>query len=46
MIIERTPKHALCNFRLFRASYLCEHQTKAVFGQKLIVGWGLAQSST
>ena len=31
---------ALCNFRLLRASSLCEHQTKAVFDLKLMVGWG------
>ena len=29
---------AVCNFRLLRVSYLCEHRTKAVFDQKLIVG--------
>ncbi len=31
---------ALCIFRLVRASNLCEYQTKAVFGLKLIFGWG------
>ena len=31
---------ALCNFRLVRASNLCEHQTKAVFDLKFMVGWG------
>ena len=40
MIIERTPKHALCNFLLFRVSNLYEHRTKVVFDLKLIVGWG------
>ncbi len=30
----------MCNFRLLGISNLCEHQTKAVFDQKLIVGWG------
>ncbi len=30
----------LCIFWLFRASNLCEHRTKAVFVQKLIVGCG------
>ena len=29
-----------CNFRLLRVSNLCEHQTKAVFGLKLMVGGG------
>ena len=28
------------NFRLCRASNLCEHRTKAVFELKLMVGWG------
>ena len=27
-------------FCLLRASNLCEHQTKAVFNLKLMVGWG------
>ncbi len=30
----------MCIFRLFRVSNLREHQTKAVFDLKLIVGWG------
>ncbi len=30
----------MCNLRLLRVSNLCEHQTKAVFDLKLIVGWG------
>ena len=30
----------MCNFRLFLASNLCEHQTKAAFDLKLMVGWG------
>ncbi len=30
----------MCIFYLFRASNLCEHQTKAVFDLKLMVGWG------
>ena len=30
----------MCNFRLLRVSNLCEHQTKAVFGLKLMVGGG------
>ena len=31
---------ALCICRLLRVSNLCEHQTKAVFDLKLMVGWG------
>ena len=31
---------AMCIFRLFRASNLCEHQTNVVFDQKLMVCWG------
>ena len=31
---------AVCNFRLLRASNLCEHQTKVVFELKLVVGGG------
>jgi len=30
----------VCNFCLLRVSNLCEHQTKAVFGLKLMVGGG------
>jgi len=30
----------MCIFRLLRVSNLCEHQTSAVFDQKLMVGWG------
>ena len=30
----------MCNLRLLRVSNLCEHQTKADFDLKLIVGWG------
>ena len=30
----------MCILRLSLVSNLCEHQTKAVFEQKLIVGWG------
>ena len=30
----------MCIFRLLRASNLCEHQTSAVFDQKLMVGLG------
>ena len=30
----------MCNSRLLRASNLCEHQTKAVFGLKQMVGGG------
>jgi len=29
---------AFCNLRLLRVSNLCEHQTKAVFDQKFMVG--------
>ena len=29
---------AVCNLRLLRVSNLCEHQTNAVFDQKVIVG--------
>ena len=31
---------AVCIFRLFRVSNLCEHQTIAVFDLKVRVGWG------
>ena len=31
---------AVCNFCLLRVSNLCEHHTKAVFDQKLMVGGG------
>ena len=30
----------MCIFCLFCVSNLCEHQTKAVFDLKLLVGWG------
>ena len=30
----------MCNFWLLRVSNLCEHQTSAVFDQKLMVGLG------
>jgi len=30
---------AVCNFRLLRVSNLREHQTKAVFDLKSMVGW-------
>jgi len=30
----------VCICRLLGVSILCEHQTKVVFDQKLIVGWG------
>ena len=31
---------AVCNFRLCRASNLCEHHTKAAFDLQLMVGGG------
>ncbi len=37
----KSALQALCISHLLRVLNLCEHQTRAVFGLKLIVGWGL-----